>query len=102
MAISMRRWTGGGGTGIRGAESGMEGAESGVEGAEAGVEGRGAGVEGAGSGDGGAGSLERLGRNIDFFIENSEKMAVLGKNAYLCGLFCHTTHVMYGASRISA
>ena len=24
------------------------------------------------------------------------------KYAYLCGLFCHTTHVMYGASRISA
>ena len=43
---------GGGGTGIRGAESGVEGAESGVEGREAGVE--------------GAGSLERLGREIDF------------------------------------
>ena len=41
----------------------MEGAESGVEGA---------GIEGAGYG---VGSLERLGREIDIFIENSEKMA---------------------------
>ena len=50
---------GGGGTGIRWAESWVEGAESGVEGAESGVEGRGAGVEGAGN-------LERLGWEIDF------------------------------------
>ena len=27
----------------------------------------------------GAGSLERLGQEIDFLIENSEKMAVLGQ-----------------------
>ena len=44
---------GGGGSGIRWAESGVVGAES--------------GVEGAGSGGRGAGSLERLGREIDFF-----------------------------------
>ena len=44
-------WTGGGGTGIRWAESGMEGAESGVEGAESGVE----GVDGVGSGGRGGG-----------------------------------------------
>ena len=25
-----------------------------------------------------------------------------GKHAYLCELFCHTTRIMYGASRISA
>ena len=58
--------------GIRGAELGVEGVESGVEGTES-------GVEGAGSGDRGVGyevwSLERLGREMDFFIENSEKMA---------------------------
>ena len=87
---------GGGGTGVEGAESGVEGAESGVEGREA-------GVEGAGSGDRGGGGLERLGREIDFFIENSKKNGSFmpisyikvhhEKYAYLCGLFCHTTHV---------
>ena len=41
----LRGWTGGGGgTGIRGAESGMDGAESGVEGAGSG--GRGGGESG--------------------------------------------------------
>ena len=74
--------------------------------------GREAGVEGAGSGDRGAGSLERLGREIDLFYrkfkENGSFMPISNikvhqeKYAYLCGLFCHTTHVMYGASRISA
>ena len=63
---------GGGDTGIRRAESGVEGAESGVEGAESGVEGAGSGDRGVGYG---AGCLEKLGREIDFFIENSEKMA---------------------------
>ena len=53
------------------------------------MEGRGAGVEGAGSGCRGGG--ERV------YIKVHQ-----GKHAYLCGLFCHTTHVMYGASRISA
>ena len=96
---------GGGGTGIRWAESGVEGAESGVVGVESGVEGLGAGVEGAGS-------LERLGPEIDFFNrkfrENGSFRPISyikihqGKHAYLCGLFCHTTHLMYGASRISA
>ena len=81
----------------------MEGADSGVVGAESGVEG--AGIEGAGS-------LERLGREIDFlnrkFRENGSFRPISyikvhqGKHAYLFGLFCHTTHVMFGASRISA
>ena len=44
----LRGWTGGGGTGIRGAESGVEGAESGVEWAESGVEGAGSGDRGGG------------------------------------------------------
>ena len=39
--------------------------------------GREAGVEGAGSGDRGDGEPGRLGRETDFFIENSKKMAVL-------------------------
>ena len=47
------------------------GAESGVVGAES-------GVEGAGSGDRGGGESGKIGREIDFLIENSEKMAVLG------------------------
>ena len=69
----------GGGTGIKGAESGVEWAESGAEGAELGVEGGIGGREaGVGVGIEGAGSLGRLGREIDFFIENSKKMAVLG------------------------
>ena len=63
----------------------------------------------------GAGSLERLGPEVDFsyrkFIENGQKNAVLGlcqikiqlaKHASLCGLFCHTTDVMYGAGLTSA
>ena len=40
----LKGWTGGGGTGIEGAESGVEGAESGVEGAGSG--GRGGGERG--------------------------------------------------------
>ena len=62
---------GGGGTGIRGAESGVEGVESGVEWAEA-------GVEGAGRGDRGGWESGKIGAGNWFFIENSEKMAVLG------------------------
>ena len=94
----MRGWTGGGGTGIWRAESGVEGRNRGWRG-------RGAGIEGAGS-------LERLGREIDFLNRKFRKNGSFklisynkvhqGKHAYLCGLFCHTTHVMYGASRISA
>ena len=62
---------GGGGTGIRGAESGVEGRNRGWRGAES-------GVEGAGSGDRGGGIWGResgkIWREIDFFfIENSEK-----------------------------
>ena len=44
-------------------ESGLEGAESGVE----------LGVEGAGSEVEGAGSLERLGREIDFFKKKIQR-----------------------------
>ena len=67
-----RGWTGGAGVrgwrvrnrGWRVRNRGWRGREAGVEGGEAGIE--------------GAGSLERLGREIDFFfIENSKKMAVL-------------------------
>ena len=85
--------------------TGVEGAESGVEGAESGVEGREAGVEGAGSGDRGGGE------NCFFFRKFKENGSFMPisyikvhqeKYAYLCGLFCHTTHVMYGTSRISA
>ena len=50
-----------------GAESGVEGAESGWRGRNRGWRGREAGVEGAGAGIEGAGSLERLGKEIDFF-----------------------------------
>ena len=60
----------------------------------------------------GAGSLERLEREIDFFYRKFKENGSFKptsyikvhqeKYAYLCGLFCHTTHVMYGASRISA
>ena len=46
----------------------MEGAKSGVEGVES-------GVEGAGRGGGKSG---KIGVGNRFFIENSEKMAVLG------------------------
>ena len=53
IIIVKRGWTGGRGTGIRGAEAG-------VEGSEAGVEGRGAGVDGVGSGDRGGG----IGRGV--------------------------------------
>ena len=58
------------------------------------------------------GSLERLERGIDFFYRKFKENGSFRpisyikvhqeKYAYLCGLFCHTTHVMYGASRISA
>ena len=60
---------GGGGTGIRGAESGMEGRNRGWRGAESGVEG--AGIEGAGYG---AGSLERFGGKLIFFYRKFRKM----------------------------
>ena len=60
----------------------------------------------------GAGSLERFGQEINFlnrkFRENGSFRPIShikvhqGKHAYLCGLFCPTTYVMYGASRISA
>ena len=83
--LIFRGWTGGGGTGIRGAESGVEGAESGVEGAESGVEGAEAGVGVAGSGDRGggigAGSLERLGRKFIFYRK-------LKKMAHNDAVFC--------------
>ena len=59
----------------------------------------------------GAGSLERLGWEIDFFYRKFKENGSFRpisyikvhqeKYAYLCGLFCHTTHVMYGASRIT-
>ena len=55
----MRGWTGGGGTGIEGAESGVEGAESGVEGA-------GSGSRGAGRGAIVGGGLEKLEGEIAF------------------------------------
>ena len=48
LLLKLRGWTGGGGTGIRWAESGVEGADSGVEGAELGVEGVGSGGRGGG------------------------------------------------------
>ena len=90
-------------------------AESGVEGRNQGLRGRnrgGGGWKGRGAGVEETGSLERLGREIDFFNrkfrENGSFRPISyikvqqGKHAYLCGLFCHRTHVMYGASRISA
>ena len=101
----MRGWTGGGGgTGVEGAESGVEGAESGVEGAGSG---------GRGGGDTGGGESGKIGAGNRFFFyrkfkENGSFRPISyikvhqEKYAYLCGLFCHTTHVMYGASRISA
>ena len=55
----------------------------GIGGGGGGIGGGGGGVEGAGSGDRGGGSLERFGREIDFLIENSEKMAVLGLKVIL-------------------
>ena len=74
--------------------------------------GREAGVEGAGSGDRGGGEAGKIGAGNRFFYrkfkENGSFMPISNikvhqeKYAYLCGLFCHTTHVMYGASRISA
>ena len=74
--------------------------------------GREAGVEGAGSGDRGGGEPGKIGAGNRFFYrkfkENGSFMPISNikvhqeKYAYLCGLFCHTTHVMYGASRISA
>ena len=93
---------GGGGTGVEGAESGVEGAESGVEGAGSG---------GRGGGKRGRGAWKDWGGKLIFyrkFKENGSFMPISyikvhqEKYAYLCGLFCHTTHVMYGASRISA
>ena len=93
--------------GIGGGEGGIGGG-----GVESGVEGRGAGVDGAGSGDRGGGESGKIWREIDFlnrkFRENGSFRPISyikvhqGKHAYLCGLLCHTTHVMYGASRISA
>ena len=72
--------------------------------------GREAGVEGAGSGDRGGGELWKIGAGNWFFHrkfkENDSFMPISyirvhqEKYAYLCGLFCHTTHVMYCASRI--
>ena len=53
---------GGGGTGIRWAESGVEGAESGVEGAES-------GVEGAGSGGRMGGKSGKIGAGNYFFFK---------------------------------
>ena len=72
-----------------------------------------AGVEGTGSGDRGGGESGKIGAgNYYFFFrkftENGSYRPInyikvhQGKHAYLRGLFCHTTHVMYGASRISA
>ena len=70
------------------------------------------GVEGAGSGGRGARSGGRGGREIDFFNGKFREKGSFrpissikvhqGKHAYLCGQFCHTTNIMYGASRISA
>ena len=81
---------GGRGYGDNGCGIGVEGAES--------------GVEGAGSGGRGGGESGKIGK----FRENGSFWAIShikvheGKHAYLCELFCHTSHVMYGASRISA
>ena len=60
------------GYGDKRAESDVEGAESGVEWAETGVDGAGSGGRGGGIGGGEPG---KIGREIDFFIENSKKMA---------------------------
>ena len=75
--------------------------------------GREAGVEGAGSGDRVGGKSGKIGAGNRFFFyrkfkENGSFRPISyikvhqEKYAYLCGLFCHTTHVMYGSSRISA
>ena len=74
--------------------------------------GREAGVERVGSGDRGGGEPGKIGAGNRFFYrkfkENGSFMPISNikvhqeKYAYLCGLFCHTTSVMYGASRISA
>ena len=69
------------------------------------------GVEGAGIE--GTGSRKDWGGKLIFFFnrkfrENGSFRPISyikvhqGKHAYLCGLLCHTTLVMYGASRISA
>ena len=63
--VKRRGWTGGGGTGIEGAESGVEGVESGVEGAEIGSK------EGGKRGHCGRGSGKIEGRNCFFLLENS-------------------------------
>ena len=83
---------GGGSTGIRGAESGWRVRNQGWRGREAGAEGAG------------------VWKLIFYrkFRENGSLRPIShikvhqGKHAYLCELFCHTTHVMYDASRISA
>ena len=70
---------------------------------------------GRGSGDRGQGVWKDWGAKLIFFLKKkSEKVAHnnrfrpfshikvhYGKHASLCGLFCHTTHVMYGTSKIS-
>ena len=66
----MREWTGGGGTGIEGAESGVEGAESGVEGAGSGSRGRGK------RGSCGRGSGKIGGRNCFFFYLKIHKKMI--------------------------
>ena len=60
----------------------------------------------------GAGVWKDWGRKLFFlnrkFRENGSFRSInyikvhQGKPEYMCGLFCHTTLVMYGASRISA
>ena len=46
--------------------------------------------------------LNRKFREIGSFRPISYIKVHQGKHAYLCGLFCHTTHIMYGARKISA
>ena len=101
---------GGQGRGYGDKVGGIGGGGGVIGGSGGGIGGGGGGVEGAGIE--GAGSLERLGLEIDFlnrkFRENGSFRPISyikvhqEKHAYLCGLFCHTTQVMYGASRISA
>ena len=65
LKLTYRRgWTGGGGTGIEGAESGVEVAESGVAGA-------GSGSRGGGKRGNCGGGLEKLEGEIAFLPENS-------------------------------
>ena len=90
---------------------GVEGAESGGEGAESGVEGEGSGGRGGGKrGYRGRGAWKDWGGKSIFFYrkfkENGSFMPISNikvhqeKYAYLCGLFCHTTHVMYGMAPV--